>query len=146
MCVGASGLRLFRDPRQKIRIKATPLPVAGRSAIQHQRTVPYLTVLTPSVHYSAACVFGMSSPGAVNQGILHPKRIILFGATGVIGTYILNALIQAQRPFEKIGIFTSPGTVERKVSQIQSFKDQGVEVIAGDLNNEEQAKKAYQGE
>ncbi|RFU26259.1 hypothetical protein B7463_g10076, partial [Scytalidium lignicola] len=60
-----------------------------------------------------------------------PKRILLFGATGVIGVYILDALIQTQPHFEKVGIFTSPGTVEQKATQIQSLKDQGVEVIAG---------------
>lgn len=64
----------------------------------------------------------------------------------MIGKFIANAVLSAQPPFEKVGIFTSQSTVENKASQIKSFKDQGAEVIVGDVTNEEQIKKAYQGE
>jgi aspartate-semialdehyde dehydrogenase len=74
-----------------------------------------------------------------------PKKILLFGATGVIGEYILQALIDEKASFEKIGIFTSPGTAEKKKETIEALKNQGVHVIVGDVNNEGDVKKAYEG-
>ncbi|KAH8817426.1 isoflavone reductase family protein [Xylogone sp. PMI_703] len=81
----------------------------------------------------------------MSSNIPQPKSILVIGATGLIGEYILDALIQTQSHFDKIGIFTSPGTVEKKPTQIQSLKDQSIEVIVGDVNIEQDVKKAYQG-
>jgi nucleoside-diphosphate-sugar epimerase len=73
-----------------------------------------------------------------------PKKILLFGATGVIGEYILQALKESKASFEKIGIFTSPGTVEKKKEEIDALKASGVDVIVGDVTNEDDVKKAYE--
>ena len=75
-----------------------------------------------------------------------PKKILLFGATGVIGKYILNALVASKDSFEKIGIFTSPGTAEKKKADLDELKQKGVEVVVGDVNAEEDVKEAYQSE
>ncbi|KAF2175382.1 NAD(P)-binding protein, partial [Zopfia rhizophila CBS 207.26] len=74
-----------------------------------------------------------------------PKNIFLFGATGVIGKYILAALIDAKLSFDKIGIFTSPGTAQNKAAEIQKLKEKGVEVVVGDVNSEEDVMAAYKG-
>ncbi|KAF2795981.1 isoflavone reductase family protein [Melanomma pulvis-pyrius CBS 109.77] len=73
-----------------------------------------------------------------------PSKILLFGATGVIGKFILEQLIEAKPAFEKIGIFTSPGTAEKKADAIKKLKERGVEVVVGDVNSEEDVKKAYE--
>lgn len=74
-----------------------------------------------------------------------PKKVLLFGATGVIGKFILAELINAKDSFEKIGIFTSPGTIEKKKDEVEAAKEKGVSVVIGDVNSEEDVKKAYQG-
>ena len=74
-----------------------------------------------------------------------PSKILLFGATGVIGKYILEQLIEAKPAFEKIGIFTSPGTAEKKSEDIKKLKEKGVEVVVGDVNSESDVKKAFEG-
>ena len=74
-----------------------------------------------------------------------PSKILVFGATGLIGKYILQALIDSQSNFDKIGIFTSPGTVEKKKSEIDALRKQGVDVAVGDVESEEDVKKAYEG-
>jgi uncharacterized protein YbjT (DUF2867 family) len=74
-----------------------------------------------------------------------PSKILLFGATGVIGKYILEQLIEANPAFEKIGIFTSPGTVEKKSEDLEKLKEKGVEVVVGDVNSESDVKKAFEG-
>ena len=74
-----------------------------------------------------------------------PKKILLFGATGVIGKYILDALVTSNSSFEKIGIFTSLGTAEKKKADLDALKQKGVEVVVGDVNAEDDVKAAYQG-
>jgi hypothetical protein len=74
-----------------------------------------------------------------------PKDILLFGATGLIGTYILQALVNAKSSFGRLGIFTSPGTIEQKGAEIQSLKDKGVEIFVGHIESEADVLKAYNG-
>lgn len=74
-----------------------------------------------------------------------PKRILLFGATGVIGKYILQELVAAKNSFEKIAIFTSPGTADKKKEEVDTLREKGVEVIVGDVHNEGQVAKVYEG-
>ena len=74
-----------------------------------------------------------------------PKKILVFGATGVIGKYILQELYNAQSSFGKIGFFTSSNTAETKSGEINGWKEKGIEVIVGDVNSEEDVKKAYEG-
>jgi nucleoside-diphosphate-sugar epimerase len=73
------------------------------------------------------------------------KKILVFGATGVIGKYILQEIVNARSLFDKIGLFTSPSTVENKSEEIQKWRDEGVDVIVGDVSSEEDVEKAYQG-
>ncbi|KAJ9613634.1 uncharacterized protein PV06_05141 [Exophiala oligosperma] len=71
------------------------------------------------------------------------KKLLMFGATGLIGTYIVQAIVQNKAQFDRIAIFTSPSTVESKADQIDSLKKEGVEVIVGDINNPDDVVKAY---
>jgi aspartate-semialdehyde dehydrogenase len=75
---------------------------------------------------------------------LMPKKILLFGATGVIGKYILQELHNARSSFEKIGFFTSANTAETKSEEINGWKENGVEVIVGDVTSEDDVKTAYE--
>jgi uncharacterized protein YbjT (DUF2867 family) len=74
-----------------------------------------------------------------------PSKILLFGATGVIGKFILQQLIDASPAFEKIGIFTSPGTAQNKGEELAKLKVKSVEVVVGDVNSESDVKKAFEG-
>jgi uncharacterized protein YbjT (DUF2867 family) len=73
------------------------------------------------------------------------QNLLIIGATGVIGKYITTAIIKAKSNFSKIAILTSSDTVTRKAADIQSLKDQGVEIRAGDLTSEQDVRKAYEG-
>lgn len=74
-----------------------------------------------------------------------PKSILIFGATGTIGRYITKAIANAQPAFDHVTIFTSEETVSKKQNFIQELKSKAVNIITGDVNNEEDVKKAYQG-
>lgn len=71
--------------------------------------------------------------------------VLIFGATGLIGKHITNALLEAKSNFNKIGIFTSAGSVERKAEVFDDFKAKGAEVITGDIQNEQDVLNAYKG-
>lgn len=73
------------------------------------------------------------------------KNILLFGATGTIGSFILDAILPARSQFNRIAIFTSPHTAETKAAQLSKLKQQGVEVIIGNVEEEEAVKAAYAG-
>lgn len=73
------------------------------------------------------------------------SKVLVFGATGVIGSYIIQELQKAQPSFEKLGLFTSPATAKSKSEEIKGWKGKGVDVIIGDVNSEEDVKKAYEG-
>ena len=74
-----------------------------------------------------------------------PSSILIFGATGVIGKFIIEQLIAAKSNFSRIAIFTSRGTVENKKDEIGRLKEQGVEVVVGDVTNESDVRKAFEG-
>lgn len=73
------------------------------------------------------------------------SNLLIFGATGNIGLYITKAIVQAKRSFGRISIFTSESTLESKRDTIDDLKQQGVQVIVGDINNPEDVRKAYTG-
>ncbi|KAK4646807.1 hypothetical protein QC761_213900 [Podospora bellae-mahoneyi] len=73
-----------------------------------------------------------------------PTRILIFGGTGTIGSYITTSLLRAQPRFPQITLFTSPGTAEKKASQIAKWKSDGLSVIVGDLTSSADVKSAYQ--
>jgi hypothetical protein len=74
------------------------------------------------------------------------RKILVLGATGVIGRYIIKAIATAApTSFDRVAIFTSQNTIDTKEKQIQWLKDHGVEIIIGDLNDEARVREAYQG-
>jgi NAD(P)-dependent dehydrogenase (short-subunit alcohol dehydrogenase family) len=74
-----------------------------------------------------------------------PKNILVFGATGAIGKYIIEELYNARSSFEKIAFFTSKATAENKADEIKSWREKGVDVIVGDVTSEDDISKAYEG-
>ncbi|KAJ3542400.1 hypothetical protein NM208_g4120 [Fusarium decemcellulare] len=74
-----------------------------------------------------------------------PFSILIFGATGSIGRYITNAIVNAQPPFQQVTIFTSENTVDKKADYINELKSKGAKIITGDVTNQQDVKKAYEG-
>jgi nucleoside-diphosphate-sugar epimerase len=74
------------------------------------------------------------------------RNILIIGATGVIGTYITRAIVDAQHHFDRICVLTSEKTVVEKVQDICALESWGVEVFVSSLNDEKQVKEAYKGE
>ncbi|KAF2629979.1 NAD(P)-binding protein [Macroventuria anomochaeta] len=74
-----------------------------------------------------------------------PKRVLIFGATGVIGKFIIEEIVNARSAFDKIGLFTSPETAKNKRDEINGWEEKGVDINVGDVNSEEDVKKAYEG-
>ncbi|WYZ41264.1 hypothetical protein EsH8_V_000159 [Colletotrichum jinshuiense] len=72
-----------------------------------------------------------------------PSKILLFGATGTIGVFITEALLDASPSFGQITIFTSPNTVEKKADLLDGWKKKGAKVISGNVDDSEQIKAAY---
>ncbi|KAH8427056.1 uncharacterized protein LDX57_004774 [Aspergillus melleus] len=71
------------------------------------------------------------------------SNLLIFGATGNIGLYITRAIVQAKQSFGQISIFTSAATLDTKREIIDELKQQGVQVIVGDISNPEDVRKAY---
>lgn len=69
----------------------------------------------------------------------------MIGATGVIGKVLMNALIHSRNYFDDIGIFTSPETLTLKKALIDSYRENGVHVIIGDLYSDDDVLEAYKG-
>ena len=74
-----------------------------------------------------------------------PKSILLFGATGTIGTYILEAIISARSQFDRVAIFTSANTAETKKAHLAKLKEQGVQIIVGNLEDEQDVEAITRG-
>lgn len=81
----------------------------------------------------------------LRSNTMTPQNILLFGATGQIGTFILDAILSAREKFNRIAIFTSPHTVEIKASHLKELKQRNVDVIVGDVEDENAVKAAYEG-
>ena len=73
------------------------------------------------------------------------KKVLIFGATGVIGKYIIQEVVNAKSSFDKIGLFTSPETARNKSDEINGWEQEGVDINIGDVNSEEDVKKACKG-
>jgi nucleoside-diphosphate-sugar epimerase len=73
------------------------------------------------------------------------KSVLLFGATGLVGTHIMRHLLAKKARFDRIAVFTSRNTVETKSELIAQLKAEGVEVICGELTNVDDVKHAYEG-
>lgn len=73
------------------------------------------------------------------------RCILFFGATGTIGEPILRILLENLVLFQRLAIFTSPGGSEKKQETLLDLKSKGVEVITGDIRNEQEIRNAYRG-
>jgi len=73
------------------------------------------------------------------------KNILIFGATGLIGEHITEAILDKKENFGKIAVFTSSNTLWTKSEEIDRLKSRGVEIIAGNLTSAEDVKEAYNG-
>jgi nucleoside-diphosphate-sugar epimerase len=73
------------------------------------------------------------------------KNILIFGATGLIGEHITNAIVESKADFGRIAVFTSNNTIQSKAEEINSLKSRGVEIIAGDITSAEDINKALNG-
>lgn len=76
---------------------------------------------------------------------MSPKNLLIFGATGTIGSFILEAILAARSQFDRVAIFTSPRTAETKAAYLEKLKAQNIEVIVGDVEDENAVKAAYNG-
>ncbi|KAJ5677677.1 uncharacterized protein N7477_003310 [Penicillium maclennaniae] len=74
-----------------------------------------------------------------------PQNILIFGATGQIGSFILTAVLSARSQFGRVAIFTSPHTAKTKAADLEILKKQNVEVIVGDITDENAINSAYEG-
>ncbi|KAF2418452.1 isoflavone reductase family protein [Tothia fuscella] len=72
-------------------------------------------------------------------------KVIVFGATGTIGKFLIASLIQNSKSFERLAIFARSSTIDSKPEYVQFLKDSGVEIITGDVRNEADVLKAYEG-
>ncbi|TID18548.1 putative GTP-binding protein [Venturia nashicola] len=70
-------------------------------------------------------------------------NILVFGATGLIGKYITEALINEKSSFGTIGIFTSKSTLDTKAPYIEFLRSQNVQIHVGDVSDEKDILNAY---
>ncbi|QDS75962.1 hypothetical protein FKW77_003701 [Venturia effusa] len=70
-------------------------------------------------------------------------NILVFGATGLIGKYITEALINEKSSFDNLGIFTSQSTLDSKASYIEFLRSNGVKIHAGDVSSSQDVLEAY---
>ncbi|EXJ84779.1 hypothetical protein A1O3_05451 [Capronia epimyces CBS 606.96] len=75
------------------------------------------------------------------------KKLLIFGATGLVGSRITREIVRNKSQFERIAIFTSRTTVESatKSEQIASLQKEGVGVIVGDVTSAGDVARAYSG-
>ena len=72
-------------------------------------------------------------------------KILIIGATGAIGKPITREIVAAKSNFERIAILTSTNTLNNKKDEVKVLTEQGVDVLVGDLSNETEVKKGYEG-
>ena len=73
------------------------------------------------------------------------KNILIFGATGLVGEHIADAIVASKAEFGKISVFTSPETLSKKSNRIDQLKKEGVEIITGDITSASDIYEAYNG-
>jgi uncharacterized protein YbjT (DUF2867 family) len=73
------------------------------------------------------------------------ENLLIIGATGYIGAYIIEQIVKAKDHFGRIAILTSPNTAETKSQTLEKLRAQGVEVVIGDVKNSEDILKAFEG-
>jgi hypothetical protein len=75
----------------------------------------------------------------------NPSNILVLGATGVVGQFIIANIISAKADFGRIAIFTSPSTYKNKAAEIQTLEGSGLEIIVGDVSNDADIINAFKG-
>ena len=73
------------------------------------------------------------------------KNILIFGATGLIGEHITNAIVESSSKFGRIAIFTSPDTISNKKDEIEKLRSRKVEIIPGDITSAQDINGALNG-
>ncbi|RAK95842.1 NAD(P)-binding protein [Aspergillus ibericus CBS 121593] len=73
------------------------------------------------------------------------SNLLIFGATGSIGKYIIDAIVNARDSFGRIAIFTSPNTLTSKPDEINALRHKGVDILVGNIANRDEVLKAYDG-
>lgn len=71
------------------------------------------------------------------------KNILIFGATGLIGKHITNAILTNKHHFGTIAIFTSRNTLTDKPDHISHLQHQGVKILSGDITSDTDITAAY---
>lgn len=71
------------------------------------------------------------------------KNILIFGATGLIGRHITNAILTNKHHFGTIAIFTSRNTLTDKPDHISHLQHQGVKILSGDITSDTDITAAY---
>lgn len=74
-----------------------------------------------------------------------PQNLLIIGATGVIGTFITEAIVNVKSRFGRVAVFTSEKTIVEKHREIAALDSYGVEVFVGDIGDENAVKVAYKG-
>lgn len=72
-----------------------------------------------------------------------PSRILVIGATGVIGKFITEAIISAKPSFNHVAILTSSKTVETKHELLERWRQSGVSIVTGDVTKDTDVAHAY---
>ncbi|KAL4802490.1 hypothetical protein BDV18DRAFT_62152 [Aspergillus unguis] len=73
------------------------------------------------------------------------SNLLIFGATGAIGSYITTAIVAARDQFARIAIFTSQTTLTTKTTEINALRDKGVDILVGDVSSKHEVLKAFEG-
>jgi nucleoside-diphosphate-sugar epimerase len=75
------------------------------------------------------------------------KSILMFGATGAIGTFIIKELVSQldAGKYDRLAIFTSQATIDNKSDVINDLKVRGVEVFVGDVADKDYVRQVLEG-
>lgn len=74
-----------------------------------------------------------------------PTKILIFGGTGTIGTYITASILRAKPAFQQVVLFTSANTASTKTALLSKWRDEGLSVLTGDATKADDVVSAYQG-
>ncbi|KAL8366476.1 hypothetical protein RB595_004990 [Gaeumannomyces hyphopodioides] len=72
-----------------------------------------------------------------------PTSILVFGATGNIGSHITEAILKASPGLGKVTVFTSQGTADGKKELLGRWKSLGAGVVVGDVTSAADVSAAY---
>jgi hypothetical protein len=73
------------------------------------------------------------------------QSILIIGATGNIGHPISQALANHRNSFSKIGALTSEKSLNEKKEKFDELRQQGFEIVLGDIEDKKSLVTAFQG-